>query len=90
MSTRLEKRLGELDGKFNDYQDEQKKLQDTDDKWWNKPGGMYDQLVGAFVGVTRRIDQLEANNDKLRRLLTEMSDKWTETTLTIKIDNRRS
>ena len=90
MSTRLEKRLGELDEKFNDYQDEQKKLQDTDDKWWNKPGGMHDQLVNAFVGVTRRIDQLEANNDKLRRLLTEMSDKWTETTLTIKIDNRRS
>lgn len=90
MSTRLEKRLGELDKEFNDYKDEQKKLRDADDEWWNKPGGIHDQIVDKFVGVTRRIDQLEANNDKLRRLLTEMSDKWTETTLTIKIDNRRS
>lgn len=90
MTAKLEKRLDALEKQFIEHKDAQQKWNDENDEWWDKPGGVLEQLSDAFYDLTRRTTQLEADNNRLRRMLLGLSDQWGETETTVKIDKRRS
>jgi uncharacterized coiled-coil protein SlyX len=90
MATKLEKRLDELEKQFSEHKNAQQKWNLENDEWWNEPGGVHEQLSNAFSGLTRRMSHLEADNNKLRRILLGLSDQWAETETTVKINKRGS
>ena len=86
----LNEKFEDFEKRFKDYQDAQQKLRDSDDEWWDKPGGIQEQLVDALSDLLRRTTHLEADNDKLRRMLLGLSDQWADTETTVKINKRGS
>ena len=97
MATKLEKKLDELEKQFSEHEkqfsehkDAQQKWSLENDEWWNESGGVQEQLTNAFSDLKRRMSHLEADNDKLRRMLLGLSDQWAETETTVKINKRRS
>ena len=86
----LNEKFEDFEKRFKEYQDAQQKWNDENDDWWNEPGGVQEQLANAFSDLKRRMSHLEADNDKLRRVLLGLSDRWAETETTVKINKRGS
>ena len=90
MTAKLEKRLDALEKQFIEHKDAQQKWNDENDEWWNKQGGVQEQLAEAFSDLKRRINHLEADNNRLTRILLGLSEQWAETETTITINKRGS